>query len=258
MPNRGRFNDLEKERNRYNSRASKKIDDLSKTSRIEDVVTDNMDPTFFSLIEYREVIAKNVAKGARVLELGAGTGENSQPLIDLNCELYLLDISEKSLEFAQKKWGSKVTCVNSNIEDLPFPDFYFDAVVGAGCLSYGDAKKVDSEIFRVLKKKGNLILVDSLNHNPVYKLNRLKHYLFGHRSFSTIIRIPKKKRLRAFQASYPDSQLSYHGKFLWVYKIVKPIIGTRFALKCFTYLENIQGFDNYAFKFIFNGHKSED
>jgi len=145
-----KYKDLQKERNRYNSRASEKIARINSFSPIQDVITNEADPTYFSLLKYREIITEKVPRGARVLELGAGTGENSQPLIDLNCDLYMLDISEKSLEFVKAKWGSKVKCVNANIEDLPFPDFFFDFVVGAGCLSYGDPKKVDSEIFRVL------------------------------------------------------------------------------------------------------------
>ena len=36
-----------------------------------------------------------------------------------------------------------------------------------------------NEIYRVLKQGGILIIVDSLNHNPVYKFNRWIHYLYG-------------------------------------------------------------------------------
>lgn len=146
--------DLLKEQLRYNLRASEKLANVHDVFQDQDVITNELDPTFFSLLEYRKLITDTVTKGARVLELGSGTGENSQPLIDLNCELYMLDISEKSLEFAKTKWGTKVTCINANIEELPFPDSFFDFVVGAGCLSYGDPKKVDSEIFRVLRGGG--------------------------------------------------------------------------------------------------------
>ena len=35
-----------------------------------------------------------------------------------------------------------------------------------------DKNKVDKEIYRLLKPSGNFIAVDSLNNNPVYKLDR--------------------------------------------------------------------------------------
>jgi ubiquinone/menaquinone biosynthesis C-methylase UbiE len=200
--------DLNKERNRYNARASEKIANANATNQFEDFVINELDPINLPTLEYRKLITELIPRGTRVLELG-GTGENTQPLIDLNCELYLLDISEKSLDFVKARWGSKVKCVIGNIEDLPFPDLFFDFVVGAGVLSYGKAKKVDTEISRVLKEKGSVILLDSLNHNPIYILNRIRHYVFRQRSLSTIVRIPRKKRIRDFESQYDDTRLFF-------------------------------------------------
>jgi ubiquinone/menaquinone biosynthesis C-methylase UbiE len=45
-------------------------------------------------------------------------------------------------------------------------------IVSAGSLSYGDNDKVLDEIYRVLKNKGAFIAIDSLNNNPIYRLNR--------------------------------------------------------------------------------------
>jgi hypothetical protein len=36
-----------------------------------------------------------------------------------------------------------------------------------------------------LKNKGAFIAIDSLNNNPIYRLNRYLHYLKGERSLST-------------------------------------------------------------------------
>ena len=247
--------DLQKERDRYNLRAIDKITNDNSLLQFQDIISDNSNPVYFSLLEYRELIAKTVPRNVRVLELGAGTGENSQQFIDLNCELYLLDISEKSLLVAKSKWGSKANYVNANMEDLPFPDSFFDVVAGAGCLSYGDAETVDAEIFRVLKKNGTVILIDSLNHNLIYRLNRFRHYLLGHRSLSTILRTPNRQRIRVYESSYFRSQLYFFGTYLWVYQLIKSILGRKRALRIFNYLEDLNKLEDYAFKFIFVGWK---
>jgi len=255
MPYLRKSKDLQKELNRYNLRAINQIANNNSLIQLQDVIKDNLDPTYFSLLEYRKLIAQTVPKGSRVLELGAGTGENSQPFIDLHCEIYLLDISEKSLLVAENKWGLKANYVNANIEDLPFPDSFFDVVASAGSMSYGDAEKVDSEIFRVLRRKGTVILIDSLNHNPIYKLNRFRHYILGHRSLSTIMRTPNKQRLRLYSSRYIPSELYFFGAYLWVYKFSKFIIGRRGALLLFNYLEGSHKLEKYSFKFIFVGWK---
>jgi SAM-dependent methyltransferase len=250
-----KYKDLQKERNRYNFRASEKIDNYHGNSHNQDVITNESDPIYFSLLEYRRLVLNLVPNGVRVLELGAGMGENSQPLIDLKCELHMLDISEKSLEYAQAKWGSKVKCVKANIENLPFPDSFFDVVVGAGCLSYGDPKKVDSEMYRVLRGGGTIILIDSLNHNPIYRINRFRHFILGNRSFSTIVRIPNIRRIRSYSNSYKNSQTYFFGTYLWLYQLSKFFVGQTKALQLFNYLEGLNYLRRYAFKFVFVGSK---
>ena len=47
-----------------------------------------------------------------------------------------------------------------------------------------------NEIYRVLKPGGFVIIVDSLNNNPIYKFNRYLHYLRDNRSKDTLQRIP--------------------------------------------------------------------
>lgn len=148
--------------------------------------------------------------------------------------------------------------MNANIEELPFPDSFFDVVASAGSLSYSDPKIVDSEIFRVLREKGTVILTDALHHNPIYKLNRFRHYLLRHRSFSTITWTPNMQRLREYEKKYIPSQLYFFGAYLWVFKLVKPFFGHHRALNLFNYLESLHKLESSAFKFIFVGQKLSD
>ena len=58
-----------------------------------------------------------------------------------------------------------------------------------------NVKSVNQEIFRLLKYGGNLLILDSLNHNLAYKMNRRLHYYRGRRTKSTLNRVPDKKRI---------------------------------------------------------------
>ena len=80
------------------------------------------------------------------------------------------DISPKSVEVMSQKYSkyknfySKVV----DMEKLPFKNESFDVICSAGSLSYGDNNRVMNEIYRVLKFGGCVVLVVSLNDNPIY------------------------------------------------------------------------------------------
>jgi ubiquinone/menaquinone biosynthesis C-methylase UbiE len=135
-------------------------------------------------------------KGSFVLEIGAGMGENTKFLLATEAKVCATDISEHSLSVIEKRFNNdKLTTKVADMEKLPFAGQSFDIIVSAGSLSYGDNDKVLDEIYRVLKNKGAFIAIDSLNNNPIYRLNRYLHYLKGERSLSTIARMPDLKLL---------------------------------------------------------------
>jgi ubiquinone/menaquinone biosynthesis C-methylase UbiE len=114
----------------------------------------------------------------KVLELGAGSGLHSWALVQSGAQVICTDISPNSLKVLAHQYASRGIAVETqvaDIEKLPFPDDSFDVVASAGCLSYGQPALVDTEIRRVLRAGGMFICVDSLNHNPIYRLNRLLH-----------------------------------------------------------------------------------
>jgi SAM-dependent methyltransferase len=246
--------DLIKEKSRYDSRADKVINNLKDNANHNfEVITNKSDPSYTALIYYRRELESLISPKSRVLELGAGMGENTEPLILTGCNLYLLDISEVSLGVAKKRWGERVNIVPGNIEDIPFSDDYFDFVVGAGCLSYGDPRQVDKEISRVLKPGGTLIMVDALNHNPIYVLNRVKHLVFRNRSLSTLFRIPKTKRLDEIGKMYHEVDIQFFGVYLWLYKLTKEIFGHKSAVKIYEFFEKKSKRKKLAFKFVYVG-----
>lgn len=54
------------------------------------------------------------------------------------------------------------------LKNLPFRDNSFDIVTCVGSFSYIDHDVFIAEIYRVIKSGGELICLDSYNHNIIY------------------------------------------------------------------------------------------
>jgi ubiquinone/menaquinone biosynthesis C-methylase UbiE len=106
--------------------------------------------------QYYFSLLKKLKKN-KLLEIGAGTGENTLRLIKMKFKVCATDISPKSVEAMNKKYlkyknfSSKV----ADMEKLPFKNESFDIICSAGSLSYGDNNRVMNDIYRVLKLGGS-------------------------------------------------------------------------------------------------------
>ena len=167
-------------------------------------------------LDYYAQIRMSVREGMRVLELGAGTGRHSFPVLEQKAHLVALDISRESLALLDLKYSHKVECVIGDIADLPFPENAFDCVISAGSLSYGEPMEVLTEVLRVLKPGGSLIFLDSLNHNYVYRLNRFIHFLRGKRTRSTLKYMPRLSTLKEYQKHFEENKCTQYGSFLFL------------------------------------------
>ena len=92
----------------------------------------------------------------RVLEVGAGTGEFAQRMIDdLDVEVTAIDQSGRMAEFARRRG---VDAVQADVRDLPFAPRSFDMVVANYMLFLvADISVALSEIARVLDDDGCLV-----------------------------------------------------------------------------------------------------
>ncbi len=81
--------------------------------------------------------------------LNAGSGGNTY---DISLEMYHIDIVENKIKKYKRHFVG-------SIEDMPFNDDYFDIVICVGSvINYCDAVKSISELARVLKHSGMLVL----------------------------------------------------------------------------------------------------
>lgn len=174
---------------------------------------------------YEQHLATLIRANDTVLELGAGSGRHTAALANTNARVIALDISSAALTVGQRRAGGKSNPVCGDMEALPLRDNSIDSVASAGSLSYGEPFTVDSEIFRVLRPGGSLLLVDSLNGNPLYRLNRWVHYLRGNRTRSTLKRIPDSRRLAKLARHFEVVELKAFGSFLFLYSTLNQFVG---------------------------------
>lgn len=105
-----------------------------------------------------------IPRGAKVLEVGVGTGI-SLPFYPAHADVTAIDLSEDMLEKAEQKiqahdWGH-ITLQKMNAMDLQFPDESFDYVTAFHIASVvPDPVRLMHEMFRVCKPGGTLVIVN--------------------------------------------------------------------------------------------------
>jgi ubiquinone/menaquinone biosynthesis C-methylase UbiE len=199
---------------------------------------------------FYKLIQQNIKKDMVVLELGAGTGRHTGELVLTGASVFILDISEESLKVAKMKFPEIGRTILANMNSIPLANNSVDAIVSCGSLSYADPVKTNSEINRVLKPGGILIVLDSLNHNPFYRFNRFIRFLTRMRSKDSINRIPNLPRINQLREYFLFSQLDYFGSYLWLTLQIKKITGNSFGVKINNWLEKKFPSGKNAFKFV--------
>jgi SAM-dependent methyltransferase len=144
----------------------------------------------------RNLLAVTDLRGKRILEIGAGTGRDSFPLVERGAVVYQLDYAENSLRILKRiavGAGYDVIILGGDTFCLPFRDGSFDVVFHQGLLEHfrrPQAEALLRENIRVIKS-GGYLLVDVPQRYHLYTL--AKHLLIAmnqwfagwERSFST-------------------------------------------------------------------------
>jgi ubiquinone/menaquinone biosynthesis C-methylase UbiE len=114
----------------------------------------------------------------RTLEVAIGTGLNL-PFYAADVDLTGVDLSQEMLAIAQRRAGDLNRAVDLELgdaHDLRFDDAFFDSVLCTYSLcNIPDLDRSISEMFRVLKPGGRLVLVDHIRSSwlPVYLLQKV-------------------------------------------------------------------------------------
>ena len=191
-----------------------------------------------------------VTYDSTVLELGAGSGRYTALIAARSSRVVALDISLNALRVGRLRTAARCHSVCADIERLPVRSDSVDVVVSAGSLSYGSADVVLPEIRRVLRKGGSLVVVDSLNHNPIYRLNRWRHYRRGQRSLMTIRNMPTDSTVESLAQGFERACVRRSGALLFMHPAISRALGPPRALKVSKYLDQRFGGGRNGFKFV--------
>ncbi len=116
--------------------------------------------------------------GEKVLDVGTGTGEILPWIVERMDEGLVVgtDISEGMIEKARTRIENiddipddlEVKIVNDDIENSRFPDDYFDKIIATFTFTtVPHVEKATSECARILKPKGNMIILDTGKPNTL-------------------------------------------------------------------------------------------
>ena len=110
--------------------------------------------------------------GARVADLGCGSGTFTTLLASAGYDCIGLDISAKLIAVGRKKYPG-IGFVAGDIERLPLPDASVDGVLLSGVVHhFPDPSRCAAEVFRVLRPDGRFVAFDPNRRNPFMWLYR--------------------------------------------------------------------------------------
>lgn len=184
----------------------------------------------------RNLLQVGELRGKKILEIGAGTGRDSFPLVEHGARVVQLDYAENSLRILKRlaeDLSLPVTIVGGDTFQLPFPDETFDIVFHQGLLEHfrrPQAEALLKENIRVLKR-GGYLLVDVPQRYHLYTV--VKHLLMAlNKWFAGWERSFSVGELRGRMRTLGLSPVHAYGEWMYpsfVYRSIREIL-KRFGL----------------------------
>lgn len=255
------MDDKQIEQQRYNNSSARLLDSLNYNEKMLHVLgADNFLLYLQSpYIYYHKLISENTQYGKKQLDLCCGNGMHSFTGAKNGASVIALDYAEKSIAICKRRESVlklNIDFRTADVQTLSFENEAFDIVTCVGSLSYLDNDILLKEVYRVLKKDGIFICLDSFNHNPIYRLNRFIHYLRGNRSYSTLIRMPNMKTIQLFEKLFRNVEVSYFGIFTFLVPVLKLFISPEKITLILNKLDQyFHKLNRYAFKVVIKANK---
>jgi ubiquinone/menaquinone biosynthesis C-methylase UbiE len=114
--------------------------------------------------ELIDALSELVPPGARILDIGAGTGHLALPLAARGFEVLAVEPAQEMLarlRDSASALGTRVTSIHAAAESLPLQDGSVDLIVVADAVHFIDAELGGRELARVLRRGGSLAIVTS-------------------------------------------------------------------------------------------------
>jgi SAM-dependent methyltransferase len=189
-------------------------------------------PEYFSEYKIADIArvcaaqARSSDASVKVLDFGAGIG-NSVPYVHqhfASAQLTCLDLSQRSLDVAEKRFPGQADYVRFDGAHIPFADNHFD-IAYAMCvfhhIDHADHAAVLQELRRVLKPSGSLFIFE---HNPFNPLTVRVVNTCPFDENAHLIRAPQMKR-RLLSAGFGSTQTRYRVFFPHFLRALRPLEG---------------------------------
>ncbi len=134
-----------------------------------DLMNDLMSLGIHRLWKRFTIEVSSVRPGHQVLDIAGGTGDLTMKFSDLvgpSGSVVLADINNSMLKVGRdrlldKGYGSNISIVQANAEELPFPDNSFDCIsIAFGLRNVTDKDKALASMARCLKPGGKLLVLE--------------------------------------------------------------------------------------------------
>lgn len=152
-----------------------------------DLMNDLMSGGMHRFWKYFSMERCHLKEGHRVLDIASGTGDLAKKIaakIGKTGELTALDLQIDMLKKGRDNlidagFLQNITYIQGNAESLPFPDNYYDCLtIGFGLRNVSNLDKALSEMKRVLKPGGKLMILEFSSANSKIK-DLYKSYSFN-------------------------------------------------------------------------------
>ena len=179
-------------------------------------------------------------ENSNFLDYCCGTGLFSIfPLMN-NYNLHGMDISNQSIKVAKMRseyfsLEGKCNFKVMDAENLTYEDNKFDIIVSYNSLSYLDLEKSYSELSRVLKPNGILIIMDSVGHNLFFRINRNRNLSKWASNFINKVNILKIGDINLANKYFNLQQIKYFD-FL---SIIFLFLNKKFSFKLINWLDSM-------------------
>lgn len=121
---------------------------------------------------WRRVVTSIIAPkpGMKILDIAAGTGSSSRPLVDKGAEVTALDFSQGMIEQGRKQ-NKNIKFMQGDALKLPFEENTFDVTtISFGLRNTSSAEIALKEALRVTKDGGRIVVAE-FSHpvNPIFR-----------------------------------------------------------------------------------------
>lgn len=132
--------------------------------RIFDTIPEQFDryrPRYSAELFTALIDAAGVGPGKAVLELGPGTGQATEPILNTGCDYHAIELGENLYAAMQRKYGhrSNFSIVNDDFITHDFGGQQFDLIYSAATIQWIPEDVAFSKTFSLLKPGGTLAMM---------------------------------------------------------------------------------------------------